>query len=90
MIDIPGLNYQLGDDVDALREAVRNFVAKELTPRAADIDRDNLFPADMWKKLGDLGIIGRPCLKNMAAPTWAMWPTWWRWKKSAGAAPQSA
>ena len=58
MINMPGLNYQLGEDVDALREAVRHFVAKELTPRAADIDRDNLFPADMWKKLGDLGVHG--------------------------------
>ncbi|MFN4265183.1 MAG: isovaleryl-CoA dehydrogenase [Aquabacterium sp.] len=58
MSNMPGLNYQLGDDVDALREAVRSFVDKELAPRAADIDRENFFPADMWKKLGDLGVHG--------------------------------
>ncbi|MFZ2297192.1 MAG: acyl-CoA dehydrogenase family protein, partial [Aquabacterium sp.] len=57
-MNLPGLNHQLGDDIDALREAVRAFVQKELAPRAADIDRDNLFPADMWKKLGDLGVHG--------------------------------
>jgi len=55
---LPGLNHQLGDDIEALRDAVRAFVDKELAPRAADIDRDNLFPADMWKKLGDLGLHG--------------------------------
>jgi isovaleryl-CoA dehydrogenase len=55
---LPGLNHHLGEDIDALREAVRAFVDKELAPRAADIDRDNLFPADMWKKLGDLGLHG--------------------------------
>ncbi|MDE2434401.1 MAG: isovaleryl-CoA dehydrogenase [Burkholderiales bacterium] len=58
MSNLPGLNYQLGEDVDALREAVRSFVDKELAPRAADIDRENFFPADMWKKLGDLGVHG--------------------------------
>ncbi|WP_286742632.1 acyl-CoA dehydrogenase family protein, partial [Aquabacterium sp. UBA2148] len=55
---LPGLNHHLGEDIDALREAVRAFVDKELAPRAADIDRDNLFPTDMWKKLGDLGLHG--------------------------------
>ena len=55
---LPGLNHHLGDDIDALREAVRAFVDKELAPRAADIDRDNLFPFEMWKKLGDLGLHG--------------------------------
>ena len=57
-MNMPGLNHLLGDDIDALREAVRAFVDKELAPRAAQIDRDNAFPADMWKKLGDLGVHG--------------------------------
>ena len=55
---LPGLNHQLGDDIDALREAVRAFVQRELAPRAAQIDQDNLFPADMWRKLGELGVHG--------------------------------
>ena len=57
-MNLPGLNHQLGEDIDALRDAVRAFVQQELAPRAAQIDRDNLFPADMWKKLGDLGVHG--------------------------------
>jgi isovaleryl-CoA dehydrogenase len=55
---LPGLNHMLGDDIDALRDAVRTFADREIAPRAADIDRDNLFPADVWKKLGDLGLHG--------------------------------
>ena len=58
MMNLPGLKHQLGDDIDAMREAVRAFVQKELAPRAADIDRDNLFPKDLWAKLGALGLHG--------------------------------
>ena len=50
--------FPLGDDVAALREAVRDFCQHEIAPRAADIDRDNLFPHSLWKKLGDLGVHG--------------------------------
>jgi len=50
--------FPLGDDVAALREAVRDFAQHEIAPRAADIDRDNLFPHSLWKKLGDLGVHG--------------------------------
>ncbi|MGY0195042.1 isovaleryl-CoA dehydrogenase [Leptothrix sp. BB-4] len=50
--------FNHGEDIAALREAVRDFAQHELAPRAAQIDRDNLFPADMWKKLGDLGVHG--------------------------------
>jgi isovaleryl-CoA dehydrogenase len=50
--------FPLGDDVAALRDAVRDFAQHEIAPRAADIDRDNLFPHALWKKLGDLGVHG--------------------------------
>ena len=43
--------FPLGEDIDLLRDTVRQFAAKEIAPRAAQIDHDNLFPADLWKKL---------------------------------------
>ncbi|MBK6637211.1 MAG: isovaleryl-CoA dehydrogenase [Rhodocyclaceae bacterium] len=53
-----GLNFDLGDDIDMLRDSVRAFAEKEIAPRAAQIDKDNEFPKDLWKKLGDLGVMG--------------------------------
>ena len=58
MTDLPGLNFQLGEDIDALRDAVRNFAQTEIAPRAAEIDKNDLFPADLWQKMGALGVLG--------------------------------
>ena len=54
----PSLNFALGDTVDMLRESVRGFAAAEIAPRAAEIDRSNQFPMDLWRKMGDLGLLG--------------------------------
>ena len=53
-----GLNFDLGEDIDMLRDSVWAFASKEIAPRAAEIDRANEFPADLWQKFGDMGLLG--------------------------------
>ncbi|MGZ5173090.1 MAG: isovaleryl-CoA dehydrogenase [Burkholderiales bacterium] len=58
MISYPALDFDLGESVDILRETVRDFAATEIAPRAAEIDRSNDFPRDLWPRLGALGLHG--------------------------------
>ncbi|MCE2760223.1 MAG: isovaleryl-CoA dehydrogenase [Acetobacteraceae bacterium] len=55
---LPGLDFDLGETADMLRDQVAAFSAAEIAPRAADIDKTNDFPADLWRKFGDLGVLG--------------------------------
>ncbi len=55
---LPSLNFDLGDAADMLRDTVMRFASDEIAPRAQEIDRKNEFPSDLWRKMGDLGILG--------------------------------
>jgi isovaleryl-CoA dehydrogenase len=58
LVRFPSLDFALGETIDMLRAAVQQFAATEIAPRAAEIDATNQFPMDLWKKFGDLGVLG--------------------------------
>jgi isovaleryl-CoA dehydrogenase len=58
VLNFPALDFHHGETIDMLRATVQQFAAAEIAPRAAEIDRSNLFPADLWRKMGDLGLLG--------------------------------
>jgi len=58
MLNFPALDFHHGETIDMLRATVQQFAADEIAPRAAAIDQANLFPADLWRKMGDLGLLG--------------------------------
>ncbi|MBT3609372.1 MAG: isovaleryl-CoA dehydrogenase [Gammaproteobacteria bacterium] len=58
MSTLPDFDFGFGETVQQLRDSVAHFCAKELAPRAAQIDKDNEFPRDLWTKFGDLGVLG--------------------------------
>jgi isovaleryl-CoA dehydrogenase len=58
MLELPALNFHHGETIDMLRATVQQFAAAEIAPRAAEIDRSNQFPPDLWRKMGDLGLLG--------------------------------
>ncbi|MBO6765128.1 isovaleryl-CoA dehydrogenase [Maricaulis sp.] len=54
----PTLDFHLGDTADMIRDTVRSFASDEIAPRAAEIDQTDVFPHDLWRKMGDLGLLG--------------------------------
>src|SRR5437762_5512048 len=58
MLNFPSLSFDHGETIDMLRATVQQFAAADIAPRAADIDRDNRFPADLWRRMGDIGLLG--------------------------------
>jgi isovaleryl-CoA dehydrogenase len=58
MKPLPGLDFQLGETLDMLRDSVANFAANEIAPLAAEMDKTDQFPMHLWRKMGDLGLLG--------------------------------
>ena len=57
-MELPFLRFEHGDTIEMLRDTARGFALKEIAPRAAEIDRSNQFPRDLWPKIGSLGLHG--------------------------------
>lgn len=55
---VPSLNFDLGEDIDLLRQSVAHFAAAEVAPLAAEADASNQFPLALWPKLGEQGLLG--------------------------------
>ncbi len=58
MLAYPSLNFNLGEDIDLLRESVQSFCQQEIAPLAAEIDENNAFPNQLWRKFGEMGLLG--------------------------------
>ncbi|HLU14830.1 MAG TPA: isovaleryl-CoA dehydrogenase [Burkholderiaceae bacterium] len=57
-MNLPGLDFELGSDLEMLRDTVRDFAQNEIAPRATSVDETDQFPMDLWRKFGDLGVLG--------------------------------
>ena len=85
-----GLDFDLGEVADMLRDTVESFAADEIAPRAAAIDIANEFPADLWPKLGAIGLLGVTVVGGVWRRRHGLpGARAWRWRKSAGPRPPS-
>jgi alkylation response protein AidB-like acyl-CoA dehydrogenase len=78
---LPGLDFGLGSDINMLRDTVGSFAQGEIAPCAADINRSNKFPRELWPQLGALGLLGITVEEEWAVRDWATSLTAWRWRR---------
>ena len=82
-MNIQTIDFGLGDDINMLRDAVQDFANNEIAPRAAQVDADNEFPADLWRKFGDMGLLGVTVGEEYGGSSMGyVGRTWWPWRKS--------
>ena len=77
--------FDLGDEVNALRDMVHGWAQERLKPMAAEIDRTNSFPAALWREMGELGLLGITVEEEYGGAAMAS-----RWRRSPARAPRSA
>jgi isovaleryl-CoA dehydrogenase len=85
-----GFDFGLGSEVDMLRQSVNSFAQDRIAPRAAAIDRDNVFPRDLWPEMGALGLHGITVEEEYGGAGMATLRIALRWRRSAAAPPRSA
>ena len=75
------LDFDLGNDVNILKDSIQEFCKREIAPLAEDIDKKNDFPSHLWKKMGELGLLGITAEENMVAviPYYSRRKIWWQW-----------
>jgi isovaleryl-CoA dehydrogenase len=84
-----GMNFGLGEEIDALRETVARWAQDKLAPLATDIDRNNDMPRDLWTQMGELGLLGMTADPDFGGTGFRLsWPTRWPWRRSAGHRPR--
>ncbi len=81
---MPPFDFGLGETADALRDQVQRFASAEVAPIAAEIDKTDRFPRELWPRTG---CMGSPSRRSMADRASATSSTWWRWKSSAAPRP---
>jgi isovaleryl-CoA dehydrogenase len=67
MSNLPGLQFPLGEEIEMLRDSLAGFAAKEIAPRAAEIDRTDQFPMDLWRRWATWACSASRCRRNTAA-----------------------
>lgn len=85
-----GMEFDLGEDVNALRDTVHRWAQGRVKPLAAQTDRDNAFPNELWPEMGEMGLLGITVPRNSAAAAWAIWPMSSPPRRSPAPRPRSA
>jgi isovaleryl-CoA dehydrogenase len=83
------MTFDLGEEVNALRDMVHRWAQERVKPLAAEVDRTNAFPNELWPKWGSWGFWGSPWTRPMAGRAWGTWPIPSRSRRSAASRPPS-